>query len=51
MIALQNIHVFFNELRYSEGAIWLKDETIKFSAPKKFQNQKADEFIKSNKKH
>ena len=46
---LQNINIFFNELRLSGGAIWLDKEAIKFSAPKKFQNRETDELIRNNK--
>jgi amino acid adenylation domain-containing protein/non-ribosomal peptide synthase protein (TIGR01720 family) len=46
---MQDLHAFFKELRFSAGAIWLKDEAIKFSAPVKFQNFETDQFIIKNK--
>ena len=46
---LNNIITFFNELRLNAGAIWLVDGKIKFSAPKRFQNQETDTFIIANK--
>ncbi|NOU19048.1 MAG: amino acid adenylation domain-containing protein [Bacteroidales bacterium] len=45
---MTRINIFFNELRISDGAIWLDNETIKLSAPKKFQNQETNDFIKNN---
>ncbi|WP_408022172.1 condensation domain-containing protein, partial [Sinomicrobium oceani] len=44
-----NIHIFFNELRLNTGAIWFENNLVKFSAPKKFQNQDTDNFITENK--
>jgi amino acid adenylation domain-containing protein len=49
MKELKNINIFFIELRLNGGSIWLLDGKIKFSAPKKFQNQETDNFIVANK--
>lgn len=49
MNEVQNIIAFFNELRLNFGYIWVENNSIKFSAPKKFQNQETDDFIRSNK--
>ncbi len=49
MNKLQDIITFFNELRLNAGAIWQEKDAIKFSAPKKFQSQETDDFIRSNK--
>ncbi|MFW0740060.1 condensation domain-containing protein, partial [Flavobacterium sp. T12S277] len=46
---MKYINHFFNELRVNAGAIWLDNETIKLSAPKKFQNQETRDFITINK--
>lgn len=46
---MTGIYRFFIELRVNFGAIWLEKKVIKFSAPKKFQNQKTDNFIIENK--
>jgi Condensation domain len=49
MNSLEHITAFFSELRINAGAIWLENGAINFSAPKKFQNQETNNFIKDNK--
>ncbi|OXE97057.1 condensation domain-containing protein, partial [Flavobacterium araucananum] len=46
---MKYINQFFNDLRLNAGAIWLDNETIKLSVPKKFQNQDIRDFITNNK--
>ncbi|WP_158622663.1 condensation domain-containing protein, partial [Pedobacter sp. KBW06] len=46
---MQDIFAFLSELRTNTGAIWLDNNKIKFSAPKKFQNKETDNLIISNK--
>lgn len=46
---MNNILAFFNELRLANGAIWLEDGRINFSAPEDFQNDETDNFILDNK--
>src|SRR4051812_7811236 len=49
MNEIKDIDVFLNQLRYNAGAIWLENDVIKLSAPKKFQNPETDDFIVNNK--
>ncbi|MDA3929169.1 MAG: amino acid adenylation domain-containing protein, partial [Prolixibacteraceae bacterium] len=42
---MTHIHLFFNELRFNIGAIWVINDKLKFSAPVKFQNQETKDFI------
>ncbi|MEP7107699.1 MAG: amino acid adenylation domain-containing protein [Ferruginibacter sp.] len=46
---MNNIILFFNELSLHSGAIWLEDETIKLSTPKKLQNEETKNFVVNNK--
>jgi hypothetical protein len=46
---MKNVDVFFNELRLNAGSIWIENDSIVFSAPKKFQNEETRDFITSNK--
>ena len=46
---MNNIIFFFNELSLHSGAIWLENETIKLSTPKKLQNEETKNFIINNK--
>src|SRR5690349_5875896 len=48
---MKNLVVFFNELRLDAGAIWIENESIVFSAPKKYRNQETKDFIAANKSH
>ena len=50
MNELKSINLFFNRLRYNSGAIWIENESVMFSAPEQFQNQKTYDFISGNKK-
>jgi amino acid adenylation domain-containing protein len=46
---MDNIEIMFYEFRINEGAIWLHNETIQFSIPKKFQNEETKNFLVNNK--
>ncbi|NOU19049.1 MAG: amino acid adenylation domain-containing protein [Bacteroidales bacterium] len=48
---MADIISFFEKLRFNAGAIWLESDTIKLSAPKNFQNQETQDFIRNNKSH
>ncbi|NOU19052.1 MAG: amino acid adenylation domain-containing protein [Bacteroidales bacterium] len=45
---MKDVHIFLNGLRLNAGAIWLVNDIIKFSAPKKFEKV-AKDFIEENK--
>ncbi|WP_430909773.1 hypothetical protein, partial [Maribacter sp. 2-571] len=47
---MKNILVFLNELRLNKGAAWVDENNIlKFSIPKKFQNDDTKSLIQKNK--
>ncbi|MEP7107701.1 MAG: amino acid adenylation domain-containing protein [Ferruginibacter sp.] len=46
---MKDIHIFFNQLRHDDGAIWLENETIKLSTSKKLQNEETRNFVINNK--
>jgi len=46
---MNNIIFFLNELSLYSGAIWLENDTIKLSTPKKLQTEETKNFIISNK--
>ncbi|MGB3463767.1 MAG: amino acid adenylation domain-containing protein [Cyclobacteriaceae bacterium] len=45
----KEITAFLHSLKESSGALWLHEGRIRFSAPKEFQNEETDSFIRSNK--
>lgn len=46
---MRNINTFFIELRANAGAIWVDNDSLKFSAPKTFQTNDVYDFIRNHK--
>lgn len=46
---MESILIFFNDLRENAGAIWVENDGLVFSAPKRFQNETTRNFISGNK--
>ncbi|MGB3468648.1 MAG: amino acid adenylation domain-containing protein, partial [Cyclobacteriaceae bacterium] len=46
---MNNLANFFNNLRHDSGAIWLENDSVVLSAPKKYQTQETKELIQNNK--
>jgi len=46
---MKNIFTFLIELRLNNGATWVENDILKFSIPKKFQNEETKKLIQQNK--